>query len=147
MLFYLPTCRYILRKDIRSRKLYLTANPVPFPIFGVLKKEKHFFYYKKLFGTPPLLSPTSITHVNQLQKLHLQSSSFESFIYKSSNFETSPYSIKGTPSTSTPQADTLLRKIHEHSGSLWLIVLITKRTSSCLKQDMTGYQLYGRLES
>ncbi|KAH0970841.1 hypothetical protein GBA52_022997 [Prunus armeniaca] len=49
MLLYLPVRRYILRKDIRSRKLYLTPNsivykvtkPVPFPIFGVLKKEKH----------------------------------------------------------------------------------------------------------
>lgn len=78
MLFYLPVRRYILRRDIRSRKLYLTPNaivyqvikhsliqfryggcywiivsvhafsfgfqvarPVPFPCFGVLKKEKH----------------------------------------------------------------------------------------------------------
>ncbi|KAL5572314.1 hypothetical protein UlMin_021911 [Ulmus minor] len=49
MLIYLPVRRYILRRDIRSRKLYLTPNsivykvtrPVPFPCFGVLKKEKH----------------------------------------------------------------------------------------------------------
>ncbi|XP_059431820.1 uncharacterized protein LOC132165325 [Corylus avellana] len=49
MLLYLPVRRYIVRKDIRSRKLYLTQNaivykvtrPVPFPCFGVLKKEKH----------------------------------------------------------------------------------------------------------
>uniref|UniRef100_A0A5B6ZSM2 DUF7642 domain-containing protein n=1 Tax=Davidia involucrata TaxID=16924 RepID=A0A5B6ZSM2_DAVIN len=49
MLLYLPVRRYILRKDIRSRKLYVTPNaivykvvrPVPFPCFGVLKKEKH----------------------------------------------------------------------------------------------------------
>ncbi|KAK4774431.1 hypothetical protein SAY86_009366 [Trapa natans] len=49
MLLYLPVRRYILRKDIRSRKLYLTSNaivykvtkPVSFPCFGVLKKEKH----------------------------------------------------------------------------------------------------------
>jgi hypothetical protein len=49
MLLYVPVRRYILRKDIRSRKLYLTQNsivykvtkPVPFPCFGVLKKEKH----------------------------------------------------------------------------------------------------------
>ncbi|KAF2304166.1 hypothetical protein GH714_028194 [Hevea brasiliensis] len=49
MLLYLPVRRYILRKDIRSRKLYLTPNaivykvtkPVAFPCFGVLKKEKH----------------------------------------------------------------------------------------------------------
>ncbi|KAF5481649.1 hypothetical protein F2P56_002286 [Juglans regia] len=49
MLLYLPVRRYILRKDIGSRKLYLTQNsivykvtkPVPFPCFGVLKKEKH----------------------------------------------------------------------------------------------------------
>ncbi|XP_021276397.1 uncharacterized protein LOC110410832 isoform X2 [Herrania umbratica] len=49
MLLYIPVRRYILRKDIRSRKLYLTPNsivykvtrPVPFPCFGVLKKEKH----------------------------------------------------------------------------------------------------------
>ncbi|KAB1199696.1 hypothetical protein CJ030_MR0G015627 [Morella rubra] len=49
MLLYIPVRRYILRKDIRSRKLYLTQNaivykvtrPVPFPCFGVLKKEKH----------------------------------------------------------------------------------------------------------
>ncbi|KAH6797968.1 hypothetical protein C2S52_022522 [Perilla frutescens var. hirtella] len=49
MLIYLPLRRYILRRDIRSRKLYVTADtivykvrrPVPFPCFGVLKKEKH----------------------------------------------------------------------------------------------------------
>ncbi|KAL3830063.1 hypothetical protein ACJIZ3_018865 [Penstemon smallii] len=49
MLIYLPLRRYILRKDIRSRKLYLTPNaivykvrrPVPFPCFGNLKKEKY----------------------------------------------------------------------------------------------------------
>ena len=32
----------------------------------------------------------------------------------------------------------LLRKIHVHYGSLWLIVLITKRTYSCLKQYTTS---------
>lgn len=49
MLLYLPVRRYILRKDIHSRKLYVTPDaivyqvvrPVPFPCFGVLKKEKH----------------------------------------------------------------------------------------------------------
>ncbi|XP_019708729.1 uncharacterized protein [Elaeis guineensis] len=49
MLLYLPIRRHILRKDFRSRKLYVTTNaiiykvirPVPFPCFGVLKKEKH----------------------------------------------------------------------------------------------------------
>ncbi|PSS15440.1 Alanine--tRNA ligase [Actinidia chinensis var. chinensis] len=49
MLIYLPVRRYIMRKDIRSRKLYVTPNaivykvirPVPFPCFGVLKKEKY----------------------------------------------------------------------------------------------------------
>ncbi|KAL9399229.1 hypothetical protein Peur_008190 [Populus x canadensis] len=49
MLLYLPVRRYISRKDIKSRKLYLTPSsivykvtrPVPFPCFGVLKKEKH----------------------------------------------------------------------------------------------------------
>ncbi|RWW23387.1 hypothetical protein GW17_00012367 [Ensete ventricosum] len=49
MLLYLPVRRYVLRKDFHSRKLYVTPNaivykvlrPVPFPCFGVLKKEKH----------------------------------------------------------------------------------------------------------
>ncbi|XP_042483124.1 uncharacterized protein LOC122063490 isoform X2 [Macadamia integrifolia] len=49
MLLYIPVRRYILRKDIRSRRLYVTPNaivykvtkPVPFPCFGVLKKEKY----------------------------------------------------------------------------------------------------------
>uniref|UniRef100_A0A7N0VAL0 DUF7642 domain-containing protein n=1 Tax=Kalanchoe fedtschenkoi TaxID=63787 RepID=A0A7N0VAL0_KALFE len=49
MLLYVPVRRYILRKDIKSRKLFITSNsivykvtrPVPFPCFGVLKKEKH----------------------------------------------------------------------------------------------------------
>ncbi|KAL7133303.1 hypothetical protein ABFS83_12G131400 [Erythranthe nasuta] len=70
MLIYLPVRRYILRKDIRSRLLYLTPNaivykvrrPVPFPCFGVLKKEKHILlpsvadvvieqgYLQSLFG-------------------------------------------------------------------------------------------------
>ncbi|PIM99894.1 hypothetical protein CDL12_27605 [Handroanthus impetiginosus] len=70
MLIYLPVRRYILRKDIRSRKLYVTPNaivyrvrrPVPFPCFGVLKKEKHILlpsvadvvieqgYLQSLFG-------------------------------------------------------------------------------------------------
>ncbi|XP_012077113.1 uncharacterized protein LOC105638019 [Jatropha curcas] len=70
MLLYLPVRRYILRKDIQSRKLYLTPNaivykvtkPVAFPCFGVLKKEKHILlpsvadivieqgYLQSLFG-------------------------------------------------------------------------------------------------
>lgn len=49
MLLYLPVRRYILRKDVRSRKLYVTPNsivykvtrPVSFPCFGVTKKEKY----------------------------------------------------------------------------------------------------------
>ncbi|RHN73695.1 hypothetical protein MtrunA17_Chr2g0301291 [Medicago truncatula] len=49
MLLYVPVRRFILRKDIRSRSLYLTSNaivykvtrPVPFPCLGVLHKEKH----------------------------------------------------------------------------------------------------------
>lgn len=49
MLLYVPVRRFILRKDIRSRSLYLTPNAivykvtrrVPFPCFGVLHKEKH----------------------------------------------------------------------------------------------------------
>ncbi|KAK9275723.1 hypothetical protein L1049_022991 [Liquidambar formosana] len=49
MLLYIPVRRYILRKEIRSRKLYVTPDaivykvtrPVPLPCFGVLKKEKH----------------------------------------------------------------------------------------------------------
>ncbi|CAI9100781.1 OLC1v1037953C4 [Oldenlandia corymbosa var. corymbosa] len=49
MLLYLPIRRHILLKDFRSRKLYVTSNaivykvtkPVPFPCFGVLRKEKH----------------------------------------------------------------------------------------------------------
>lgn len=49
MLLYLPILRHILRKDFRSRKLYVTPNaivykvtkPVSFPCFGVMKKEKH----------------------------------------------------------------------------------------------------------
>ncbi|KAK4785172.1 hypothetical protein SAY86_001861 [Trapa natans] len=70
MLLYLPVRRYILRKDIRSRKLYITpyaivykaTKPVSFPCFGVLKKEKHVLlpsvadilieqgYFQSLFG-------------------------------------------------------------------------------------------------
>lgn len=49
MLLYVPVRRFILRKDIRSRSLFLTSNaivykvtrPVPFPCLGVLHKEKH----------------------------------------------------------------------------------------------------------
>ncbi|KAK6944699.1 hypothetical protein RJ641_025801, partial [Dillenia turbinata] len=49
MLLYLPVRRYVVRKDIRSRKLYVTPDaivykvekPVPFPCFGFLKREKH----------------------------------------------------------------------------------------------------------
>ncbi|KAK2395930.1 hypothetical protein QL285_057619 [Trifolium repens] len=49
MLIYIPIRRFIIRKDIRSRTLYLTPNaivykvtrPVPFPCFGVFHKEKH----------------------------------------------------------------------------------------------------------
>ncbi|XP_058079361.1 uncharacterized protein LOC131227572 isoform X2 [Magnolia sinica] len=70
MLFYLPVRRYISRKEFQSRKLYVTPNaivykyarPVPFPCFGVLKKEKHVLlpsvadivveqgYFQSLFG-------------------------------------------------------------------------------------------------
>ncbi|KAI4377491.1 hypothetical protein MLD38_015105 [Melastoma candidum] len=49
MLLYLPVRRFILRNDIRSRKLFLTPNAivykvtklVAFPCLGVLKREKH----------------------------------------------------------------------------------------------------------
>ncbi|XP_057544542.1 uncharacterized protein LOC130823786 isoform X1 [Amaranthus tricolor] len=49
MLLYLPVRRFILHKDFRSRKLYVTRDaivykvtrPVAFPCFGVLKKEKY----------------------------------------------------------------------------------------------------------
>ncbi|XP_073034637.1 uncharacterized protein [Primulina eburnea] len=49
MLIYLPLRRYILRRDVRSRKLYVTPNaivykvrkPVAFPCFGFLEKEKY----------------------------------------------------------------------------------------------------------
>ncbi|KAJ4958741.1 hypothetical protein NE237_025852 [Protea cynaroides] len=49
MLLYIPVRRYVLRKDIQSRRLYVTPNaivykvtrPVPFPCCGVLKKEKY----------------------------------------------------------------------------------------------------------
>ncbi|KAK9705630.1 hypothetical protein RND81_07G072000 [Saponaria officinalis] len=49
MLLYLPVRRFVLRNDIRSRKLFLTSDaivykvtkPVSFPCFGVLKKEKY----------------------------------------------------------------------------------------------------------
>nr|GMD35379.1 Alanine--tRNA ligase [Ipomoea batatas] len=49
MLLYLPVRRYISRKDIRSRRLFLTPNAivykvtrqVPFLCFGVLKREKY----------------------------------------------------------------------------------------------------------
>ncbi|XP_074269298.1 uncharacterized protein LOC141592495 isoform X2 [Silene latifolia] len=49
MLLYLPVRRFVLRRDIRSRMLYLTPNaivykvtkPASFPCFGVLKKEKY----------------------------------------------------------------------------------------------------------
>ncbi|XP_077236428.1 uncharacterized protein LOC143877961 [Tasmannia lanceolata] len=49
MLLYLPIRRSILRKDFRSRKLYVTPDAIVykvtrsvlFPSFGVLKKEKH----------------------------------------------------------------------------------------------------------
>lgn len=49
MLLYLPLRLYILRKDIKSRKLYITptsivykvCRPVAFPCFGVLRREKH----------------------------------------------------------------------------------------------------------
>ncbi|GLT62848.1 hypothetical protein SLA2020_354510 [Shorea laevis] len=48
----LPMRRYVLRKEIRSRKLYLTPNsivykvtrPIPFPCSGVLKQEKHVLF-------------------------------------------------------------------------------------------------------
>ncbi|KMZ71747.1 hypothetical protein ZOSMA_176G00260 [Zostera marina] len=39
MLIYIPILRYGLRKDFRSRKLYVTPNTVVYK--GVFKKEKH----------------------------------------------------------------------------------------------------------
>ncbi|KAM7259726.1 hypothetical protein ACFE04_015467 [Oxalis oulophora] len=49
MLLYLPVRRYVMRKDIRSKKMYLTHNaivykvsrPEAFPYLGELKREKH----------------------------------------------------------------------------------------------------------
>lgn len=49
MLLYVPIRRYVVRQDIRTRKLYVTTNaivykvtrPVFLPCFGVTKREKH----------------------------------------------------------------------------------------------------------
>ncbi|CAM6111330.1 unnamed protein product [Calypogeia fissa] len=53
MLLYVPIRRYVVRQDIRTRKLYVTANaivykvtrPVFLPCFGVSKREKHVFLH------------------------------------------------------------------------------------------------------
>ncbi|KAI5058306.1 hypothetical protein GOP47_0026476 [Adiantum capillus-veneris] len=49
MLLYLPFRRYAVRKDVQSRRLYITTNaivykvekPIFFPCFGVNRREKH----------------------------------------------------------------------------------------------------------
>ncbi|BBN13088.1 hypothetical protein MPTK1_6g00690 [Marchantia polymorpha subsp. ruderalis] len=49
MLLYVPIRRYVVRQDIRTRKLYVTTNaivykvtrPVFLPCFGVSRREKH----------------------------------------------------------------------------------------------------------
>ncbi|KAL3690733.1 hypothetical protein R1sor_004384 [Riccia sorocarpa] len=49
MLLYVPIRRYVVRQDIKTRKLYVTSNaivykvtrPVFLPCFGVSKREKH----------------------------------------------------------------------------------------------------------
>lgn len=43
MLLYLPVRRYILRKDIRSRQLYLTPNAIVYKVNSNLKFESFFF--------------------------------------------------------------------------------------------------------
>lgn len=42
MLLYLPVRRYSLRKDIRSRKLYVTPNAI---VYKVNNCEKYLFYF------------------------------------------------------------------------------------------------------
>lgn len=44
MLLYLPVRRYILRKDIRSRKLYLTPNAIVYKVNSLC-----FFHFFNLF--------------------------------------------------------------------------------------------------
>ncbi|KAK1315479.1 hypothetical protein QJS10_CPA06g02551 [Acorus calamus] len=49
MLLYIPVRRHVIRRDFRTRQLYVTPDsivykvtrPVPFPCFGALKKKKY----------------------------------------------------------------------------------------------------------
>lgn len=45
MLLYLPIRRYILRKDIRSRKLYLTPNAIVYKVSLQIVSVPGFTYY------------------------------------------------------------------------------------------------------
>ncbi|TQD93700.1 hypothetical protein C1H46_020704 [Malus baccata] len=155
MLLYLPVRRYILRKDIRSRKLYLTPNaivykyakPVPFPIFGVLKKEKHFLlpsvadvvieqgYLQSLFGVYSLRiehvgvrRPASddvqihgIANPSAFRKavlMRLSSMTNEVFSRQISTLEDIP-NLKGSPSKSLRYGDlVLLQKLEEVGSSV-----------------------------
>ncbi|KAM2644217.1 hypothetical protein EV1_017910 [Malus domestica] len=143
MLLYLPVRRYILRKDIRSRKLYLTPNaivykyakPVPFPIFGVLKKEKHVLlpsvadvvieqgYLQSLFGVYSL----RIEHVGVRRPpsddavlMRLASMTNEVFTRQVSTLEDIPnLKLQGSPSKSLRYGDlTLLQKLEEVGSSV-----------------------------
>ncbi|XP_008337818.1 uncharacterized protein [Malus domestica] len=155
MLLYLPVRRHILRKDIRSRKLYLTPNaivykyakPVPFPIFGVLKKEKHVLlpsvadvvieqgYLQSLFGVyslriehvgvrrPPSddVQIHGIANPSAFRKavlMRLASMTNEVFTRQVSTLEDIPnLKLQGSPSKSLRYGDLTLLQKLEEVGS------------------------------
>ncbi|RXH74837.1 hypothetical protein DVH24_029558 [Malus domestica] len=160
MLLYLPVRRHILRKDIRSRKLYLTPNaivykyakPVPFPIFGVLKKEKHVLlpsvadvvieqgYLRSLFGVYSL-------RIEHAVLMRLASMTNEVFTRQVSTLEDIPnLKLQGSPSKSLRYGDlTLLQKLEEVGSSV-------KRVQTILEEqhpqtvEPIGYALRRTLE-
>lgn len=55
MLIYLPVRRYILRKDIRSRKLYVTPNAVVYKVISLPPLSLFPFGYIVQFGATLML--------------------------------------------------------------------------------------------
>ncbi|KAK1551190.1 hypothetical protein Q3G72_031688 [Acer saccharum] len=168
MLLYLPVRRYILREDIRSRKLYLTPNaivykvtrPVPFPYFGVLKKEKHVLlplvrdivieqgYLQSLFGVyslrienvgvrrPPSddVKIQGIANPSAFRKavlIRLSNMRSEAFSRQASAIEDIPTLKLGHPSVSwMSPSRTLRHDISPYSGDLALLHKIEEVGSS-----------------
>ncbi|XP_021912496.1 uncharacterized protein LOC110826203 isoform X2 [Carica papaya] len=128
MLLYLPVRRYILRKDIRSRKLYLTQHAIVYKsLFGVYSLRIENLGVRKRPSDDVLIQ--GVTDPSAFRKAvvtQLSSMRTEAFSRQISTIQESP-NLRMSPSKST-RHDCL-----GHSGDLLLLQKLEEVGSSVKK--------------